>query len=443
MRKLLLVILSMLVTPLFGQDVHQATDLNELLHRIHAGIIQQATSPVTIDAMPAPLAAKTFTVTAQATSGNVASTYQFTVSPTPFVVNQGDSVTLNITVPSTDKSTGGSHGFFLETYFENFDFFINRGQTRTITFVANQPGTFSYICTQSNCGVGHTLMGGTFTVQAVQAAAPSIASISPSSGSPNGGTIVTITGANFANGATVKFDTSSAIGVTVNSSTSITATTPVHAAGNVTVTVTNPDSQSGTGSFTYATPALSITSVSPNTGSTAGGTAVTISGASFQNGATVTFGAFPAPNVTVVNSTTITATTPLGPANDQLAVDVTVTNPDAKSTTQTQGFTYSVPALAIDSVSPSNVITTGGQQITITGAGFTTAATPSVTIGGIAVPSSSFYIVNAVTINAIVPVHAAGGADVVVKMGNNTATKTNGVTYFVFTAPPKRRSAKH
>jgi len=444
MRKLLLVISSMLALPLFAQDVHQATDLDELLHRIHAGLIHEATSAVAIDAMPAPLDSKTFNITAQATNGSQASSYQFTVSPSPFVVNQGDSVTLNITVPSGDKSTGNvGHGFFLETYFENFNFIIAKGQTRSVSFVANQPGTFSYICTQSACGVGHTTMGGVFTVQAVQAAPPTITSISPSSGSPNGGTIVSITGTNFANGATVKFDTSNAISVTVNSSTSITATTPVHAAGTVTVTITNPDAQKGTGTFTYVNPQLAVASVSPQTGSTSGGTPVTINGSNFQSGATVTFGTRPATNVTVVDSTKITATTPLGPIDQNLTVDVTVTNPDGTNATLSHGFSYNVPALSVDSISPSSVITTGGQLLTLTGAGFTTASTASVTIGGVPVPSSNFYFVNAVTMNVVVPPHAAGNADVVVKVGSGTVTKTNALTYTVFTAPPKRRGAKH
>ena len=162
-------------------------------------------------------------------------------------------------MPSNDSSGKNGHGFFLENYFEQTNFFIQAGQTRTVTFVANNAGTFTYICTQSLCGSGHTLMNGTFTVQQPQAAAPTISSLSPASGPTNGGTVVAIGGANFANGATVKFGTSSAIGVTFNSSSSMTATAPVHAAGAVTVTVTNPDGQSGTSSYTYVDPTLSIT----------------------------------------------------------------------------------------------------------------------------------------------------------------------------------------
>ena len=85
-----------------------------------------------------------------------------------------------------------------------------------------------------------------------------------------------------------------------------------------------PGGQSGSlaSGFTYVAPPT-VTSVSPNNGPAAGGTAVTITGTNFASGATVTFGSTAATNVTVVNSTTITATTPAGSAG---AVTVTVTN---------------------------------------------------------------------------------------------------------------------
>jgi len=86
---------------------------------------------------------------------------------------------------------------------------------------------------------------------------PTITSVFPSPGSTAGGTSVTITGTNFASGATVKFDTTAATSVTVVSSTSITVITPPHAAGLVNVVVTNPDGQSATltNGFTYTAPA--------------------------------------------------------------------------------------------------------------------------------------------------------------------------------------------
>ncbi len=74
-------------------------------------------------------------------------------------------------------------------------------------------------------------------------AGASIASVVPNSGSTLGGTAVVISGANFQAGATVQFGAASALGVTVDSASQISATTPPGTAGSVTVTVTNPGGQ--------------------------------------------------------------------------------------------------------------------------------------------------------------------------------------------------------
>jgi Domain of unknown function (DUF1929)/IPT/TIG domain len=172
--------------------------------------------------------------------------------------------------------------------------------------------------------------------------APTVNGVSPTSGTTAGGTPVTITGTGFLAGATVTFGTTAATGVAVASNTSITATTPAHAAGAVTVTVTNTDAQSGplTNGFTYTTPANpapTVTGVTPTSGTTAGGTPVTITGTGFLAGATVAFGTTAATSVTVVSSTSITATTPAHAAG---AVNVVVTNTDAQSGALTGGYTY-------------------------------------------------------------------------------------------------------
>jgi Domain of unknown function (DUF1929)/IPT/TIG domain/Glyoxal oxidase N-terminus len=84
---------------------------------------------------------------------------------------------------------------------------------------------------------------------------PAPSSISPVSGTTAGGTPVTITGTGFLAGAAVSFGGTAATGVTFGSSTTITATTPAHAAGAVNVVVTNTDGQSGTltNGYTYTT----------------------------------------------------------------------------------------------------------------------------------------------------------------------------------------------
>jgi hypothetical protein len=97
-------------------------------------------------------------------------------------------------------------------------------------------------------------------------APPTVSSLSPTDGSTSGGRVVTITGTNFVSGATVSFDGIPATNVVFVSSTSLRATTPAHAAGQVAVTVTNPNGTSGTrnNGFTYVTP-VTAAAAAPST----------------------------------------------------------------------------------------------------------------------------------------------------------------------------------
>ena len=106
--------------------------------------------------------------------------------------------------------------------------------------------------------------------------APALSAVSPTSGPAAGGTAVTLTGQHFVSGATVTFGGAAATSVVVASATQITAKTPAHAQGSVSVVVTNPNGQSATVAsvFTYTAAATppSLTAVSPTIGPTAGGT---------------------------------------------------------------------------------------------------------------------------------------------------------------------------
>lgn len=76
--------------------------------------------------------------------------------------------------------------------------------------------------------------------------------------------------------------------------------------------VTNPDGQFGTATagFAYVRPPV-ISSISPSSGPSAGGTTVTIIGTDFTAGATVLFGANPATNVQVAaDGLSLTCVTP-------------------------------------------------------------------------------------------------------------------------------------
>jgi hypothetical protein len=162
---------------------------------------------------------------------------------------------------------------------------------------------------------------------------PSITSINPNQGPVGGGTNINIIGSNFQTGATVSVGGASAINVAVTS-TQITATTPAHAAATVDVTVRNPDNQSAisAGAFTYtdvvSNPAPTVTAVTPGSGSSGGGTSVSISGTGFLPNPTVKIGGTTATNATTVNTTSINA---VAPPHAIGTVNVVVMNSDNQS----------------------------------------------------------------------------------------------------------------
>ena len=236
-----------------------------------------------------------------------------------------------------------------------------------------------------------------------RAAAPSVTSLVPNSGSTSGGTVVKVKGVNFAQGATVAFGATAATNVVFVSATQLTCVTPVHDVGAVAVTVTNPDTQNSTlaNGFTYGGP-LSITSVRPHIGTTNGGLTVAIAGANFANGATVTFGGAAATNVVFVSTTQLTCVTPVwlaGPA----VVDVVVTNWGADSATLSSGFVYKpARAPAVAGVVPPSGTTNGGTAARIKGAYFANGA--RVVFGGIAATNVAFTNRFAVGTSSALPV---------------------------------------
>ncbi|WP_372365751.1 IPT/TIG domain-containing protein [Candidatus Uabimicrobium sp. HlEnr_7] len=92
------------------------------------------------------------------------------------------------------------------------------------------------------------------------------------------------------------------------------------------------------GNITVVESGPNIVSINPTQGSSSGGTVVTINGDNFENGATIFFGANQASNV-LVNSNQITCTTPPETLK-RGTVNVSVTNPDNKSDTLNDAFTY-------------------------------------------------------------------------------------------------------
>jgi plastocyanin len=160
---------------------------------------------------------------------------RFSFTPSSFTVNQGDVVTIKVSVPSSDGSSIG-HGLLMDTYItEGLD--VSRGGTESKTFTATMAGTFAFVCTKPNCDSGsggHSNMFGTMIVNAVTL---SVSDVSPTAGTIAGGTQITITGVGFDSSTTVTVGGVAATNVNVVNSTTIRATTPAHAAGTVDVVV--------------------------------------------------------------------------------------------------------------------------------------------------------------------------------------------------------------
>ena len=350
-------------------------------------------------------------------SGSLASGYTYVAGPAVTSVSPSSGPAAGgtaVTITGTNFASGATVTF-AGTAASNVT--VVNNTTITATTPAGSAGAATVTVTMG--GQSGSLAGG-FTYIGV----PTVTGVSPNSGSTLGGTAVTVTGTNFATGATVSFASTAATNVTVVNSTTITATTPAGTAGAVTVTVTNLGSQSGTlpSGYTYVlTP--TVTSVSPNNGPPAGGTAVSITGTNFAAGATVKFGSAAAPNVIVVNSTTITATTPAGSAG---AVTVTVTV-NGQSGSLTSGFTYVAPP-TVSSVSPASGSTSGGTAVTITGTNF--AAGVTVKFGSAA--AANVTVVSSTTITATTPAGNAGAVTVTVtNTVGQSGSLASGYTYIV------------
>lgn len=106
-------------------------------------------------------------------------------------------------------------------------------------------------------------------------------------------------------------------------------------------------------------------------------------------------------------------------------VDVTVRR-GSVSGTLPHGFLYDQSSTpTITDITPSAGPTAGGTAVAIDGAGFAAGAT--VTFGGVA--ATSVVIVNAGRITCVTPAHAEGAVDVVVTVGNLSATAAGAFTY--------------
>ncbi|MBB1616513.1 IPT/TIG domain/outer membrane autotransporter barrel domain-containing protein [Pseudomonas sp. UMC65] len=212
-------------------------------------------------------------------------------------------------------------------------------------------------------------------------------------------------------------------------------TTTLHGAptiaGNYTFNISLNDGRNQAGVATYtlevtgaATPTL--TSVAPNSGSTAGATAVTLTGSNFTGATSVSFGGTAAPSYTVNNATTITATTPAHAAG---AVNVTIITPGG-SATLTNGYTYAVPAPTVGPVSATVAANSSANSITLSlsGGAATSVAVASAASHGTATASGTSI--------SYTPTAGFSGTDSFTYTATNASGTSSPATVTITVTPP-------
>lgn len=121
---------------------------NLMRHRFSLLLFVMAGLAVAFAPLPVPAIApqaRTFQVDAR----------QYAYSPSELRVNPGDTVTIQL------ASTDVVHGLYVDDY--NVSVEADPGQTKTLTFVADKPGSFRFRCNVT-CGAMHPFMIGRLEV---------------------------------------------------------------------------------------------------------------------------------------------------------------------------------------------------------------------------------------------------------------------------------------
>jgi hypothetical protein len=257
-----------------------------------------------------------------------------------------------------------------------------------------------------------------------------ISFISPSSGDIGGSHNVSIYGANFDKFSKVTFGGLPAANVTSHGDM-LSVSAPAHAAGVVDVTVTNQCGVTTTLSHGYTYSAQPVISfISPTSGHIGGSKNLTLSGSNFAYAPsvpTITIGGQKAVNVTpLAGGSALSFDVPAHAAG---AVNVTVTNPSAKSATLSAGYTYSAaPSITYQSDASGHI--GGTENLLLMGKNFSqNSGLPTVTFGGVAGTNVSVYSGGS-ALFVDPPAHAAGTVSIkLINSDGQSVTLANAYTY--------------
>jgi hypothetical protein len=222
------------------------------------------------------------------------------VSPSHGTASGGTAVTITGTglAGAQQVTFGGTPGTNLT---------VSSDTSLTVTAPAGTEGKTAPVVVT---GPGGTSNSGSY----LWADTPHITSLSPARGTSNGGTRVTITGANFVGVKTVTFGGKPGTSLAVSGTGRLAVTTPAGTAGKaVSVVVTGVGGASNSVGYTYEAPAPPhVAALSPSHGPLNGGTKLTITGANFTGVKKVTFGGKAGSHLAVSGTGTLTVTAPKG-----------------------------------------------------------------------------------------------------------------------------------
>ncbi|MGL6548531.1 putative Ig domain-containing protein [Aeromonas hydrophila] len=252
--------------------------------------------------------------------------------------------------------------------------------TTTLHGAPTTAGTYTFSITL-NDGLNQ---GGvaTYTLVVTSSAVPTLTSVAPNSGSTAGATSVTLTGTDFTGATAVSFGGTAASGYIVNNATTITATTPAHAAGAVNVVVTTPSGTATlTNGYTYTVPAPTVGPVSATVAANSSANPITLS---LSGGAASSVAvATAASHGTATASGTSITYTPTAGYSGSDSFTYTATNASGTSSPATVTITVSAPTLAITPTTlPDGTQGTAYSQ-TVTATGGSTPYTYAITAGSL------------------------------------------------------------
>jgi hypothetical protein len=263
--------------------------------------------------------------------------------------------------------------------------------------------------------------------------APTLASVSPPFGPNAGGTLLTIRGSGFQEGCLVLVCGIQVKPVELGAEEILVKSPEVSRSGLCAIKIINPDDQAVTleKAYRYDAPLEppTLTTVSPNRGSAAGGLTVALIGENFTEQTVVRFGGNEAP-VKFLTHKELSVTSPPGAG----LVPVEVVNPDGATAALYEAFTYeALPAPTISGITPVNGPSIGGTRVVIEGTNFNASCTVYV---GREYPRDMIYKSPTEIHIVTAPRKAAGVVDVeVAGPGVPKAVMKNGFRYDAVPAP--------